>query len=197
MRILISWRLAAFLLVATPLLSACSPRVPNPVPTNPSGAALPATEAPEAVFPPTAASAQGCYYVWATQELPDLGEKLQGNLAAASSLVQASAYAFGEDCRQPDGTTTFLAMETDFRVRIPVRTITDEAALGDWISRVMLAVEALPIAELPGTRPGRIEFEFEDDASQSLRLIVEISRYLTEARDLNGATLFQHFHPSP
>ena len=88
-------------------------------------------------------------------------------------------------------------METDFRVRIPVTTLADEAALGAWISRAMSVVESFPASDLPGTRPGRIEFEFYVDESTGLRLIVEILRYRNEAGDLDSASIFRLFREGP
>jgi hypothetical protein len=188
------WRSAILLLIASQSLIACSSRTGY---IGTPGVTSIATEVPTDTSHPSQDSAQGCYYVWATRPLTELSNKLQSDIAATSALVQASAYAFGEDCRQPDGTTTFLAMETDFRVRLPVSAVTDEAAMGDWISRVMLMIEAIPATELPGTRPGRVEFEFTDDASRSVRATVEIQRYRIEAQDLSGALLFRYFQNPP
>ena len=126
-----------------------------------------------------------------------MSSTLQQRLAEIDLHIAGSAYAFGEDCRQQDGTSTFLAMETDFRVRVPVESMEDEAALGSSIRRVMEVVDGLPAAELSGTRPGRVEFEFYSGADSSLRLIIEIDRYRAEAQDLEGAELFKHFRPAP
>jgi hypothetical protein len=57
----------------------------------------------------------GCYYEWSTQELPGLTESLRTELTKLNSDIEARAYAFGEDCVEASGTTTFLQMETDFR----------------------------------------------------------------------------------
>jgi hypothetical protein len=135
--------------------------------------------------------------VWATRELPELTARLQAEFARLDAGIQASAYAFGEECRHDDGTVSFLAMETDFRVRIPVTSLADEASLGAWISRAMSVVVGLPASEVPGTRPGRVEYEFYLDESASLRLVVEISRYREEAEGLEGASIFQLFRSGP
>jgi hypothetical protein len=135
--------------------------------------------------------------VWATRELPALTGKLQEEFAQLDGAIRASAYAFGEECRGDNGTVSFLPMETDFRVRIPVPALSDEAALGSWISRAMSLVEALPAADVPGTRPGRVEFEFYVDESTGLRLVVEIARYRSEASGLDGASIFRLFREGP
>jgi hypothetical protein len=151
------------------------------------------TPSPPTLRSPDLPSYTGCYYVWATRELPALTETIQTEFAQLNGEIRASAYAFGEECRGDDGTVSFLPMETDFRVRIPVTTLGDDAALGLWISRAMSVVEAHPAAELPGTRPGRVEFEFYVDESTGLRLSVEISRYRNEAGSLDSASIFRLF----
>jgi hypothetical protein len=47
--------------------------------------------------------------------------------------AQADAFAFREDCVHTDGSKTFLAMETDFNIKLPVTDLADEDAFGDWI----------------------------------------------------------------
>ncbi|MFH1185443.1 MAG: hypothetical protein V1755_10460 [Chloroflexota bacterium] len=195
--VLVALRLFSFVLVAAQILWACSPRVLRLSPSGTSEEGAPPTEALAASSATTAGDAPGCFYAWATQELPHLGEQLQRELATADSGIRASAYAFGEECRQQNGQTTFLAMETDFRVRIPVRSIADEGALGQWIGRVMVAIEALPVNVIPGSRPGRVEFEFHSNDAESLHLNIEIASYRAEADVLQGANLFEHFRSGP
>ena len=189
-------RLVVLLVFVSQAISACSPRPPSPAPAGTGAAQPPPTAIPSPTIVP-GGGATGCYYVWATRELPELAEKLQAELAVEDPRIRAGAYAFGEDCRREDGTVTFLPMETDFRVQIPVQSLADEGVLGDWISRVMLIVDAIPADELSGPRPGRAEFEFQVDGSDSLRINVELSRYRAEARGLAGAELFRFFLPKP
>jgi hypothetical protein len=167
------------------------------MPSGTPGKGRSPTEALAAPSATAAGDTPGCFYVWATQELRDLSEQLQSELATDDSGIRASAYAFGEDCRQQNGETTFLPMESDFRVRIPVQSLTDEVVLGDWIGRVMVAIESLPAAEIPGGRPGRVEFEFLSKDAGSLHLNIEISSYRADAQGLQGATLFEHFRSGP
>jgi len=47
--------------------------------------------------------------------------------------AQADAFAFREDCVHTDGSKTFLVMETDFNIKLPVTDLADEDAFGDWI----------------------------------------------------------------
>jgi len=188
-----SQQLVALVLIVSQLVWACSPRLPGRAGTGTTGTAALHAEPPNSPPPATAGGTTGCYYVWGTRELPILSQMLQSRLAAADSLIRTSAYAFGEECRHEDGTTTFLTMQTDFRVRIPVDSLTDEAAMGDRIGRVMAQIGSLPVDEVPGSRPGRVEFEFFVGEIQSMRLNIERSRYDTEAPGLEGADLFEHF----
>jgi hypothetical protein len=165
---------------------------------------LPAT----AVSPPTPSHttapstdqtgpSQGCYYVWATRDLPELSSQLQAQMAAAGSPLGVSAYAFGEECRAESGEVAFLAMETDFRVRVPVDSLGDEEALGTSILIAMTIIEALPAQQLAGDQPGRVDFEFAAGDSQSLRLNIDIARFRHEAAGLRGAELYQYFEVKP
>ncbi len=151
-------------------LTAGAPASPTPVPGSP-----------------------GCYYSWATRELPEVGQILQARLQPLGDGIRASAYAFGEDCRHDDGTIDFLTMEADFRVQVPVREPGDERELGTWIAAVMSAIDSIPASDIPGPRPGRVEFEFTLVGGESRRLTIDISRYRAEAPGLEGAELYRHF----
>lgn len=139
----------------------------------------------------------GCYYVWATHELPELSSQLRAKMAAAGNPLGVSAYTFGEECRAKSGEVTFRAMETDFRVHVPVDSLGDQEAMGAAIRTAMTVIEALPAEQLAGPQPGRVDFEFAAADSQSLRLNIDVTRFRHEAADLQGAELFQHFKATP
>ena len=139
----------------------------------------------------------GCYYVPSTQELPRLSERLLANLQTPEVVTAASAYAYGEDCVAADGTRTFSAMETDYRTKFLVGSLQDEESLGNWVAKVMIAVEALPADEVQGPQPGRVEFEFSTAQGESLRFNVQVSRYRTEGAGYRGARLFRLFYKPP
>jgi hypothetical protein len=65
------------------------------------------------------------------------------------------------------------------------------------MSRAISILETLPASEAPGTRPGRVEYEFYVDESTGLRLAVEISRFRTEADGLDSASIFRLFRGEP
>lgn len=140
---------------------------------------------------------EGCAYVWGTQPLPVLSRQFNAALQDISLDVSGMAYAYGEDCVYGDGHKTFSAMETDFTVGVIVKSVKDEAALGDWIYKVMQVVLALPPDELKGPQPGRVEFDFKQPDPAELFVIVPIERYRREAGDLKGVELFRLFHTSP
>lgn len=189
---------SGWLALITLLFAACGPgtqeSAATTLPATPGSRVTPAPATTSLTEPSTYS---GCYYVWATRELPELTATIQEKFAPLNSGIRASAYAFGEECRADDGTVTFLPMETDFRVRIPVTTLADEAALGTWISRAMSVVESFPASDLPGTRPGRVEFEFYIDESTGLRVTVEILRFRNEAGELDSASIFRLFREGP
>ncbi len=182
----------ACLLLLGAALGACSalqPRTPTPLPPT-------VTPSPTSVAG-DAGSGQGCYYTWATQELPETSQTVARSMDAAIKGSSGSAYAFGEDCVADDGSRKFLAMETDYRVRIPAQDLTDQAALGDAMAKTLHVIETIPPEQVAGPQPGRVEFEFYAPSGQSLRLTVEIDQYRSEATGLDGQALFRLFYKAP
>jgi len=145
-------------------------------------------------IPPTSES---CAYVWASQELPDLSQKVYDALQAVDTNLTGNAYAYGENCVDAGGHGTFTAMETDFRVKVSVSDLKDEKALGDWIASAMGAITKLPADEVPGPQPGRVEFAFTKSETETLFLNVSIAKYQKLAPGISGAELFQNFNNNP
>jgi hypothetical protein len=139
----------------------------------------------------------GCAYVWASHELPDVSDLVQAAFKAAGLDATGSANAYGEDCVYEDGTRTFSAMETDFRVKLAVADVKDQQELGNSVSAVMNVLEKVPKDRLAGPQPGRVEFEFADGNALILRLTVDIGRYRREASGTSGARLFKLFYTNP
>lgn len=150
------------------------------------------TTTPE--IPPTSES---CAYVWASQELPDLSQKVYNALQAVDTNLTGNAYAYGENCVYADGHNTFAAMETDFRVKVSVSDLKDEKALGDWIANAMGAIMKLPTDDVPGPQPGRVEFDFSKSETENLFLNISIARYQKLAPGISGAELFRNFNNNP
>jgi hypothetical protein len=78
-----------------------------------------------------------------------------------------------------------------------VKDLKDEKALGDWISKTLQAIEALPPDEIQGPQPGKVQFHFIESETEDLYLNVSLKEYESEAKDLKGAELFRYFYKNP
>jgi hypothetical protein len=189
---------AISLLVLVFILLACAfPGLENPAPVGVTPQALTVSPIPNSNLTEITPTYEGCAYVWASHDLPELSKKVNAALQAKDSKAGGSAYAYGEDCVYADGHGTFSAMETDFRVQILVQDLKDEASLGNWIVEVMSVIDALPPTELSGPQPGRVDIEFRSTASENLFLHVSILKYRQEAQGLKGPQLFKLFYNNP
>jgi hypothetical protein len=140
---------------------------------------------------------EGCAYVWASHELPDLSDKVYKALQALDTNYTGNAYAYGENCVYADGHTTFSSMETDFRVKVTVTDLKDQNSLGDHISRIMRGITNFPADQIPGGEPGRVEFDFSKGENEDLFLNVSIAKYQKDAAGLSGVELFKLFNNNP
>lgn len=139
---------------------------------------------------------EGCAYVWAYRDAPELTEKVDAAVRAMNEQASANASLFGEDCIFADGQSTFGVMETDFYVRLPVDDLTAEAAFGDWMAQVLPLITQIPREQIQGNS-GFVEFWFEKNEAEQIVLRVPIQRYLDEGRDKTGAELFRMFYNPP
>lgn len=193
-----------FLVPLIPLtlaLSACASI--NLVTPDTSGA-TPSVESPSTstAFSPSTTTeitptSGNCAYVEASQELPDLSKKVYDSLQAVDINIIGNAYAYGENCVYEDGHFTFSPKETDFRVKVIVKDLKDEKALGDSIAKVMGNIINLPPSEISGPLPGRVEFDFSKTETENLFLNVSIARYKQQTPGLSGTELFQLFNNNP
>jgi len=177
------------------ILAACAPSTSTPLTANP------ATPTDAITFTitdtPTAPSSfEPCGYMWASQDLPEVSMKVNALLQTVDKNITASAYAYGENCVYADGHSTFGAMETDYRVKIKVKDIKDENALGNWITKVMDVIIKIPLSDVAGPNPGRVEFSFVNSSEQT-NLNVQIDQYIHDASNLKGADLFKFFQQNP
>lgn len=202
-------RAARTLLVWTLILSACSPGVassPAPPPPSETPSAQPTAaipkldptvrtphidqppEGPVTAPPP---DSQSCGYQWAQQDLPELSSRLQDSIQALQPEARASAFAFGENCVLSDGSVArFIPMETDFNVILQVDESADEAALGEWVIKVMRVIESLPAEQIVGPRPGRVSIIFQSSTSQG-GLSFYRDRYKALAPGLSSAEIYR------
>ena len=189
---LMTTRILIVLTILVVTLTACAPSTPTMAPVTPN---LPPT-AIVTDTPEVSPTFEPCAYVWASQDLPDVSTKVNDLLQAVDKNITASAYAYGENCVYADGHSTFGAMETDYRVKIDVKDIKDETALGNWIAKVMNVIVKIPLSDVAGPNPGRVEFSFVSGKDQTA-LTVQIDQYIHDASSLKGAELFQFFHQNP
>lgn len=174
-------------LLWTLILSACSTGVasPPPLPTA-------TTEAPT-VIPTTAVPTElpPCGYQWAYQDLPELSSSFQQSIQVLQPEAEANAYAFGENCIFEDGSVAaFLPMETDFNITLQVMGLSNEAALGEWIVKVMQVIENIPQEQIVGPQPGRVSITFQSNSEQTV-----VNFYVNQYQDLpagmGNAEIFQ------
>lgn len=141
---------------------------------------------------------EGCAYVWAYQDLPEISAQVQRAVREVLPDASARATAFGEDCVFADGRAEFGALETDFYVASPVDDPNDTESLGNQIAAVMtIILERFPSESLPGGQDGFVEFRFEARDGSFTILRASIAKYRGEAQGLTGAKLFEFFRNNP
>lgn len=142
--------------------------------------------------PTVTAEYKPCYFVWATQELPEIQQEFQSAVQGLFPEAEARANAYGENCVAEDGSFTFGAMETDFYISVPVKDTSDDAALGEIVERVVrLVFERFPRPKVPGPMDGFVEFSFAaESGNRVIRVKLALARELLE-KGLRGAELLQ------
>jgi hypothetical protein len=163
--------------------------LPTPFITNTSAIIFTDTPTPTPAY-------EGCGFMWAYHNAPDLTEKI--NTAVRNLYPDASARAefFGEDCVFADGSAKFSAMETDFYVQLPVDNLTDEETFGNWMAQVLPLIVQTPEEEIQGNY-GFVEFSFIKSEAERIIFRVPIVTYVAEAKEKSGAELFRFFHTPP
>ena len=156
-----------------------------------SGEAAPTPTSPPAPVTSTAGF-DPCYFVWATQDLPEVREKFQDAVHALFPQAEVRVNAYGENCVAADGSFTFGALETDFYVSIPVDDLNDADDLGRIVELVLaLVIEQFPRPLVPGPQDGFVEFSFTAGAeTRTLRASLRLAKELFE-KGLHGAELLQ------
>lgn len=179
-------RLVTPLLLLTLILGACN--LPYP-----------ATVTSPGVEPETLAPNSGnCYYVWATQELPEASEKFNRAIQSIFPEADGSAYAYGEDCVYADGRRTFGAMETDLRIAIPLKDLKDDEAVSLYVEKLLAVLGDFPTDSLPA-HIKLIEFRFflkPTDESRYLRFDLQVGLDAL-AKGLHGQELLKALEAAP
>lgn len=138
-----------------------------------------------------------CGYQWAYQDLPELTAEFDDAIKSLNPEASGRAQAFGENCVQADGDSTFGAMETDFYARLPVDDLSKEDDFGNWMAQAMEVVVEIPREKLQGPNYGFVEFTFEKSEAERIVVRVPIQQYLDTAQGKSGADLFRLFYANP
>ncbi len=141
-------------------------------------------------------SYEGCGYMWAYHDAPELTEKINAAVRSLNPDAGARAELFGEDCVYADGHSTFGAMETDFHIQLSVDDLTDEEAFGNFVAQVMPVIIQIPREEIQGNY-GFVEFLFTKSEMERIIFRVPIDKYINEAGGKSGAELFRFFYIPP
>ena len=139
---------------------------------------------------------EGCAYMWANHDAPELTGKLDAAIRALNPDAGANASLYGEDCVYSDGTSTFGAMETDFYVHIKVDDLTNEKVFGNWMAQALPLITQIPPEEIQGNY-GFVEFWFEKSEGEHVIVRVPIQEYMNGTHGITGAALFRMFYSVP
>lgn len=142
--------------------------------------------------PPAPEASQPCAYQWDYQDDPELSASFDAAVKALSAEAEGRAQLFGERCG-----ADFLAMETDFYVRLPVPDLTQTDVFGNWVAQIMTSVLQFPRERLPGPKDGFVEFTFEKNTAERILLRVPIQQYREQAQGKTGTELFELFSTPP
>jgi hypothetical protein len=153
-------------------------------------------QGPEGAITAPASNPQDCGYQWAQQALPELSSQFLQSMQALQPDAQAYAFGFGENCVYPDGTATFLPMETDFNVTLQASDLSDETALGEWIVKTMQLIENIPPDQIVGPRPGRVGITFEANGERQ-GLSLYIDQYRALPAGLSHAEIYRALRSLP
>jgi hypothetical protein len=121
---------------------------------------------PDAAITTAAPAFEGCAYMWAYKDMPELSGSFQQSIQALQPEAQANAYTFGENCIHADESVTFLAKETDFNITVQVDDLSNESDLGEWIVKVMQIIENIPQEQIVGPQPGLVTLIFQSNGDQ-------------------------------
>ncbi|MFN8411905.1 MAG: hypothetical protein U0Z26_05915 [Anaerolineales bacterium] len=139
---------------------------------------------------------EGCGYIWAYHDDPELSQKFNALIQALDANASANAQLFGEDCVYADGHATFGVMETDFYISIPVEDLTAEEALGTWMEKTLNVITSLSQEEVQ-RKKGFAAFNFKKSESEQLNVRIDVQDYINNASGLSGVDLFRKYYIPP
>ena len=137
---------------------------------------------------------QNCAYVWATQSLPDLTEKVQSAINAAGLAgVNATAEAYGENCIDPQTNLprSFATLETDFHITAQASDLANTDKLGELLEKILSVLDGFPVGKIPGPQPGIINISFRAGEAESNLSFTGAAGKSARKLGLHGAALFE------
>ncbi len=142
---------------------------------------------------PTTASPQNCFFTWDSQSLPDLTEKVQSAINTAGlTRVSANVQAYGENCTDPQTNklVSFSTLETDFYITVKIANLTDQAAMGNLLDKILVVLDGFPVGKIPGPQPGNIAVSFQAGSEQLNLMFTVPEGKSARQQGLHGAALF-------
>jgi hypothetical protein len=176
------------------LLSGCSGLVFQTIEaTAPSATLAPILTRLEPTLTPTLYTGT-CSYVWAERSLPEVNSRLNKAFRLADmARVEAEASAYGENCVDM-GTNVvvqFTPLQTNFFITLQVEDAEDTRVMGEWLVKILSVLGEFQPEELPGTRAGQVEVQFQD-GSRGARLSFPLERGQELVRQgQQGSALFE------
>jgi hypothetical protein len=125
------------------------------------------TGTPAASETPTAPA--NCEFVLASHEQPAVTDLVNKAFQAAGlASIEGRAAAYGEDCLDTNtkNVAGFSAMQTDVYVNITLPGTNDPQVMGEWVEKVVRALDTIPPSQLPGPNPGDIGISFQNGSQQ-------------------------------
>jgi hypothetical protein len=167
-----------FILTLTLLLAACNipPSFQHLISHTPTG-----TPSPEP-----------CSLNWATHPLPELSSRVQSALDVKRlTNVRVKAEAYGEDCSvaRTNQSVSFTALETDFRLTVPVKDLKDREQMGSLLESILVVLDGFPPSSTPDPQPGYIGITFQAGSNELHLWFTEIAGKSARTEGLHGAAL--------
>ncbi len=191
-----NWAIGIILSATAAFFALQNVAAPTPDDTIPPSSAV-TSETPPPATESLTPTFEGCGYMWAYHDDPELSARINEAVQQLDSTASANVQLFGEDCVYADGRSTFSVMETDFYVRLPAEDLTAENFLGNFMKQFMDVITDLPDDEIQG-RKGFVEFSFIKNDAERIIFRVDINDYSANAAGLTGMEIFQRYHtPTP
>lgn len=112
-------------------------------------------------------------------------------------METARAEGYGENCVAADGSiVSFAAMETDFYVTLAVTGLSDEAALGQYLEKIVVIIKQVP-SDQTGPNPGYIGVTFKAGEQLQNLWFTQVQAAAAQAQGLTGADLYKALSSKP